>query len=345
MRRNKHSKSARRIPSLAQRKRMLCAFVFLIFAAGPLLACNIPVFRYALERWQSDNTQIIVVHDSPLAEQEQALIDQWTSRCVEGQGTANATVALQDLARPDSKYADLLASLEESTQGKLSLPHVVLRSAIGKGREVNFWHGTLSDSQALQPFASPVRAELQRRLLEGHSVVWLIVKSSDASQNDNARRVLESQFGPLANTMALPEGIGLPGSELYADVPLVLRFSLLELDPQDPAEGYLTSLFTGIRKAEFEAGQPLIVPIFGRGRALEVIPASDLSEGLVRDLTHFLSGACSCQVKEQNPGFDLLLEASWDDELFGGTENRPPDRSQEEGKNRAPVLVPIAPGR
>jgi hypothetical protein len=50
-------------------------------------------------------------------------------------------------------------------------------------------------------------------------------------------------------------------------------------------------------------------------------------------------------VKEQNPGFDLLIDADWDTELFGDDENRPPDRSSEEGRNRTPALVPIPPGR
>jgi len=57
--------------------------------------------------------------------------------------------------------------------------------------------------------------------------------------------------------------------------------------------------------------------MFGRGRALEVILANVAKPTLNEDLTSFLSGACSCQVKEQNPGFDLLLSVNWDGELHG----------------------------
>ncbi len=31
----------------------------------------------------------------------------------------------------------------------------------------------------------------------------------------------------------------------------------------------------------------------------------------LRESAAFVTGACSCQVKEQNPGFDLLLNADW----------------------------------
>ncbi len=59
---------------------------------------------------------------------------------------------------------------------------------------------------------------------------------------------------------------------------------------------------------------PVVVPVFGRGRALEVIPAADLTGSLIEDLTLYLSGPCSCQVKERNPGFDLLMATDWERE-------------------------------
>ena len=119
----------------------------------------------------------------------------------------------------------------------------------------------------------------------------------------------------LPGKMELPEGIGLPGSELYSEVPLLLQFSVLEIDPSDPKEQFLVRQLSGFQAEAFAAGEPLIIPVFGRGRALEVIPASQLNAELIHDLTEFLCGACSCQVKEQNPGFDLLLSTNWNEAL------------------------------
>ena len=102
-------------------------------------------------------------------------------------------------------------------------------------------------------------------------------------------------------------------------------------------------LFHGFQPRAVAAGEPLIVPVFGRGRALEVIPAEDLSERLMEDLTLFLSGACSCQVKEQNPGFDLLFSVDWNTELFGEGWEPPPAKTV--GDRGQPQLLTIPPGR
>jgi hypothetical protein len=62
-------------------------------------------------------------------------------------------------------------------------------------------------------------------------------------------------------------------------------------------------------------GEPLLAPIFGRGRVLGAWPASEMGDEQIEEATLFLLGACSCQVKSQNPGWDLLLAVEWDREL------------------------------
>ncbi len=74
---------------------------------------------------------------------------------------------------------------------------------------------------------SPSRKELAKRLLAGDSVVWLVLQSKDAQANAACRRMLKETFEKLETELELPEGIGEPGSELYSEVPLFLRFSSL----------------------------------------------------------------------------------------------------------------------
>jgi hypothetical protein len=135
----------------------------------------------------------------------------------------------------------------------------------------------------------------------------------------------------------------LPGSELYSDIPLLVKFSSLEIQQDDPKEKFLVKLFASFRPDSLANGEPLVIPVFGRGRALEVIPAGELNDRLIEDLTSFLSGACSCQVKEQNPGFDLLLSVDWNTELFGEGFEPPPAKSV--GDRSQPQLLTIPPGR
>ncbi len=311
-------------------------------------ACNIPVFRYALERWKPDACEVIVLHDGSLTPSQTATLRKWESMSStnpDGRaaaGNANVKIIRANVAdNSDTEFHELWQDLK----GDHQLPYVLVRTKLGRGSAINHWHGTLDQAEKTSLFDSPARQEIKRRLLAGHSVVWLLIESSDEQRTTAARDLAELEFKSLSQQIQLPEGVGLPGSELYAEVPLVVRFSLLEIDPADPKEQFLVSLLTGIRKQAHENGEPLLVPVFGRGRALEVIPANNASSHLMEDLTLFLSGACSCQVKEQNPGFDLLINADWDTELFGDEDNRPPDRSKQEGKNRKPVLLDIPAGR
>ncbi|MCO8122925.1 hypothetical protein NHH03_14345 [Stieleria sp. TO1_6] len=316
----------------------------LALATTIAVACNIPVFRYALERWQPDSSQVIIFHEGPLTSAQQQLLESIRAGSKQDGGHANAEVVQVDLnADDDPKRREWWSEMK--TLPGVQLPAVLLRTRLGQGRFVNHWHGTLQAAVDVGLYQSPARDEIRDRLLAGHSVVWLLIGSSDSDRNDQAKDQLETTFTTLANKIKLPQGIGLPGSELYADVPLVVKFSVLQIDGDDPREAVLTGLLTGLRKQAFEDGEPLLVPVFGRGRALEVIPATDLSARMVEDLTLFLSGACSCQVKQQNPGFDLLIDADWDGQLFGDESNRPPDRSADVGKNRSPVLLTIPPGR
>ena len=91
--------------------------------------------------------------------------------------------------------------------------------------------------------------------------------------------------------------------------------------------------------------EPLLAPVFGRGRALEVIPAKQVDAGLIEDLTMFLCGACSCQVKERNPGFDLLLSTNWNQELYGADGEAPSPVTTLERTPATQPLLTIPPGR
>ncbi len=110
-----------------------------------------------------------------------------------------------------------------------------------------------------------------------------------------------------------------------------------------PLRMLLIKLILGFEASEKD--EPLVAPVFGRGRALEVIPAKQLNASLIEDLTMFLCGACSCQVKERNPGFDLLLSTDWNRELFGEDGETPPTVTTLQRTPLLPSLLTIPPGR
>jgi hypothetical protein len=313
-----------------------------LLAVSSALACNIPVFRYALERWRPDQCEVVVFHRGGLSEDQESLLKKLVTPPSREGAYKSVKIVRCDLQTP-SPYLETWEQLQVQAA---QLPYVVVRTQVSQGRIVNGWHGALEGENAEQlttVFESPARTELSRRLLSGHSIVWLMIGSKEEAQTKAAKQALEDGFAALADKIQMPEGIGLPGSELHSEVPLLLKYSVLKIDRDDAKESFLVRLFAGFHPDVFAADEPLIVPVFGRGRALEVIPASDLTPGLMEDLTIFLSGACSCQVKEQNPGFDLLLSVDWDTELFGEGAEPPPVRTTRDREK--PELLTIPPGR
>ena len=311
-------------------------------SATAAIACNVPVFRYALERWRPDLCQVIVFHEEGLTTQQEQQLQSLGKATIAHGGLANAEIIHSKVgSETDRGRKELWEAL--SRKPNVRLPYVVMRTALGTGELVTHWSGPLQEVSKAHLVDSPVRRELSRRLLAGDSVVWLMLKSDDASKNKATRDLLAAELERLGKTLKLPDGIGLPGSELYSEVPLFLKFTILELDPKDPAEQLLVRLMSGFEKDA--KSEPVLAPVFGRGRALEVISAKQLNAGLIEDLTMFLCGACSCQVKERNPGFDLLLATNWNSELYGEDGDAPPPVTSLERTPTKPTPLTIPPGR
>jgi len=61
---------------------------------------------------------------------------------------------------------------------------------------------------------------------------------------------------------------------------------------------------------------PIVLPVFGRGRVLDALHGDDWNSEMLVKVIDFLFGACTCQVKDGNPGLDLLFAVDWDSRVF-----------------------------
>jgi hypothetical protein len=226
------------------------------------------------------------------------------------------------------------------TQSDAPLPHVVVR--MPKGGPI-VWQGPLAHLESERLLDSPARREIVRRLLAGHSAVWVLIGPKDAKPTADARKLLTDKLTVLQDEIPLPAGVGLPGSELLSKIPLAVKFSFVEVDPADPAEAYLLRMLSSQGKQPMESADLQLTAVFGRGRAADVFSGEDLGEDLLSDVSQFLCGACSYQVKQLNPGFDLLLATHWEQKLFEG-EPAPAESQPIVAEDAPPVTVPIPPG-
>lgn len=208
--------------------------------------------------------------------------------------------------------------------------------------------GRLASVQPLQAgclsalLISKSRREIAQRLSAGHSAVWVVLKSGDAEKDAAAVKTIETQLKLDEKWLKLPTPEEM---EIKADVlskvkvKLKLDFSVMSLDRDDVDEKFLIDCLLNSETDLRDYSEPIAFPVFGRGLVLYALVGKGIHGDTVRAASTFICGPCSCQVKEQNPGFDLLLEHAWG-EAVGGVLISP---AIPEG-NAKPQLLKIPPG-
>jgi hypothetical protein len=300
------------------RNRIVVLAAAAIFAgAGVAWACNVPVFRFAIERWRPDPYRVVVFHRGPLAEagreQIAPLEDQSDKSLV------NVNVRIVDLDELDADSEEAAADRAlYSALGEPALPAL----AVLYPQSLNIPKPLVSgppDREAIGKLLdSPARQELVNRLAAGQTAVWLLLESGKEDQDGAAAALLEDELKKLESELELPELTTAPEDSLLTSAPLAVGFSLLRVRRDDPAEQALVAMLIGSESDLAERNDPMVFPVYGRGRALWGLIGPGITAKNIHDASAFLVGPCSCEVKEQNPGFDLLLAADWDELLTAG---------------------------
>lgn len=313
------------------------ASVALLGGFGTLLACNVPVFRFALERWRPDPYRVTVFHRGPLAESDRALTEKLADQ--QENSLINLVVRTIDVSSLDDETDKALMP----TLGELQLPALVLHYPEHLQLPAPIWSGPLNSNTVAQLIDSPIRAEVVRRLAEGQTAVWLLLESGQPETDDRAARLVEEQLKRLEHDLKLPELTDAPADKLLAATPLQVAFSIVRVS-RSAAEQPLVQMLLHAESDLLEQSDPMVFPVFGRGRALLPLIGAGVTAENIHDSAAFLVGACSCEVKELNPGFDLLLAANWDALL---TKEGVPLTATATGDRHPPAegeLVPIPAG-
>lgn len=315
--------------------------LFLVLLCGATaFACSIPVFRYALERWEPAPYELLVFHRGPLSAEHQKLLA--TVPTNDGPLKVNAVVKTVDLSA--SPAAELTALWNEQKQE--TLPAILLRNPRGSDVEGAVWSAPLSPGAIQQVFYSPVRTRIAEQLLKGASAVWVLVESGDKAKDDAAADLLGNRVEQLQKTLKLSEieqdDIVKHKISASADE-LKVAFSVLRMSRQDPAEQVLVRMLMSSEDDLEEASEPMAFPVFGRGRTLFALVGKGINQQTIEEACSFVIGPCSCVVKELNPGHDLLIAAAWGD--VASAEASKDDPVEALVKTIKPgAIVPIAPG-
>ena len=266
-------------------------------------ACNVPVFRFALERWRPDPYVMTVFHRGALAASDRSLLDALEAR--QEKSGVNLLVRRVDVSGLDDADLTLFESLDQPTLPALAVQypeHLQIAAPI--------WSSPLNADAITRLTDSSLRSELVRRLADGQTAVWLLLESGQSEKDEAAAKLLLARLKTLEQELKLPELTEASEDMLLAATPLKVAFSLLRV-PRGEAEQPLMQMLLHSEPDLAERSDPIVFPVFGRGRALWPLVGAGITEDNIHDSAAFLVGACSCEVKDLNPGFDLLLAADW----------------------------------
>jgi len=294
-------------------------------------ACDVPVFRYALERWHSDPFQLVVFHQGQI---DGALDNELRKLEADPNPDSRKVTPNWQILRIDTakEVPKLWQAVWQPLQ-KQSLPVAALCAPEWRMGEEPLWSGALTPEVLHELAHSPKRDEVAKLLLAGKAVIWLVIESGKKAKDQALLDLLKAESETLTNTIPVPRNLVRDGINVLTDLPIEANFTIVFVRANDPQEQMLLRLLTNGEAVT----EPLVYPIFGRGRALAQFKGSTLSKGLLEETARFLCGACSCQVKAQNPGFDMLMTVRWED-IFGDQVPPPDERLSSSG---GPQLVPI----
>ena len=286
-------------------------------------ACTIPVFRYALERWELTTYEIVVFHRGELPPDLQKTIKIWTKTPLK----ANVDFTLVDLdARVDPK----LQKLWKREGNDKKTPWMLVRYPVSRTEMLTTWAGPCTTANLLAVIDSPKRQEILSHLKRGVTGVFVLMTSGDDKADKVVHDMAIKELQALERKIKLPEQ-SKDGPQLKLPLPLKVLLPIVVLDRNRPEEAAFVKMLLATEEDLEKAKCPILFPIFGRGRVLGSLTnlperGNELNEKQVMEVTKFLCRECSCQVKELNPGVDMLIAANWEEifnQLFPDAKDAP----------------------
>ena len=326
---------------MKKQKSTALIWTFCTLAASVALACNVPVFRYALERWPADPYELVVLHEGKLSAEEVAAVDMLRKTDLRSDTPANFNVRTIEISASNDRLLEDIWKKREGDSGPL-LVTLYPRNAQEVPDRIVSVH-PLSSQIVQRSVDSPMRQQLAKRLLSGDSAVWVFVPCGDKDQDEAALERLKLEVKKNQQSLELPPQDELEEDDLFQpENPIELRlgFSIITVDRKDPKETFFLEMLMGSEPDLESLEEPMAFPVIGRGRVLYALVGKGIFRDTIAMASRFVVGPCSCQVKEQNPGFDLLLAVDWDEKLGGAAISEPV-----ETPSKGPILIDIPTGK
>lgn len=138
---------------------------------------------------------------------------------------------------------------------------------------------------------SPLRRKIALELMSGKLCVMLYLTSDNKAKDEKGLKEIES---------------ALSGSP-FRDVITLIPMSRNSMD-----ESQFVNMLLNVESDLKSIPEPMLFGIFGRFKALEPLVANGITSENVNLLINFLTADCSCLIKDNLPGTDILFTNKWE---------------------------------
>jgi len=281
--------------------------VYFLFSIEPLIPCNVPVFRYALERWTADPYRLMIFHKGQISTENTHLLKGLEHLSFQGDSTLNLVI----------QYTDLTKTGENPLQGRdgnLTYPLMMLFYPEETGIPYPLWLGELTKSNIELLKTSPARKEIAELLISGETAVFLFLECGDSELDQNYYNRLKQDLEILSTKLKIPTtGIDIEGNPIEVDdfQNVDLNFSIKKVSRKNPAEQIFINMLLGTESDLSDYQIPLVFPVFGQGRSLYALVGAGINKNTIEKACRSLVDWCSCEIKALHQGVDLLFLAQW----------------------------------
>ena len=250
--------------------------------------------------WAAYAYSVEVIHDGNLnSSQQQALEYLKTS------SSSDAPVNLKVIETVSNQSNDVkkedLPIIRLSFPQALKIPGVV-------------WQGELTEENVKKIIDSPSRRQVVNNIQKGDAAVWLFLESGNAERDSKQLKILNEELHRLSENLKLSETATDVAGNLL-DIKVIntgVSFSLVQIDRNDPAEEiFIKILLETEADLKLFKSVPMAFPVFGQGRTLYALAGNGIKGKNIETACSASIGWCSCIIKDDNPGTDLLFKADW----------------------------------
>jgi hypothetical protein len=139
--------------------------------------------------------------------------------------------------------------------------------------------------------SSPLREKVASELMAGKLCVMLYLKTDNKEKDEKGLRELRQAIG----------------SSPFGHI-----ITVVELSRNSREEHHFASMLLNIEDDLKDIPEPMLFGIFGKFKALEPLLDRGISEENIKLMIDYFTAECSCLIKDDLPGTDILFTNQWE---------------------------------